>query len=214
MKRLILVMISILAAVSISAQEIKPQQSGGKRAKLPFEQQHEVRVSVGIDPQFFIFEMPYDNHNFSIPRTYDGPTYTTGAINLSYAYRFRRWFDFGVLLSYNSEYKRVFDNLTGDYLYRIYQHHITVMPTVRFTWLNRQWVRMYSSLGMGATFGAQSITGSQKPYNTDRLAFAFQCSYLGITVGKSLFGFAELGLGTKGLAIFGMGYRFNNSKKQ
>ncbi len=216
MKRLILLLMAILAAVSVSGQEIEPKTSGGKRAKIPFEQQHEVRVSVGIEPLYAIFQMPFDGYydNFHIDRTFDGPTYTTGAINLSYGYRFRRWFDFGVLFSYNTEYKRQFDALTGDYLHRIYQHHITIMPTVRFTWLNRKWLRMYSSLGMGVTFGVQSITEKQQLYDTDRLAFGFQCTCLGITVGKSFFGFAELGVGAKGTAVFGIGYRFNNPKHQ
>lgn len=216
MKRLILVMISILAAISTSAQEIKPQQSGGNRAKLPFEQQHEVRVSVGISPLFSMYNGLYDYlpSPYYVPRIIDGPTYTTGALSVSYGYRFRRWFDLGLLFSYNCEYKRQFNALSGDYLHRKYQHNITIMPTIRFTWLNRKWVRMYSSLGMGMTINTTNTTGSGGSTDGNSYALAFQCSYLGLTVGRSLFGFAELGFGAKGVAIFGMGYRFNNPKKQ
>ena len=114
----------------------------------------------------------------------------------------------------NCEYKRQFNALSGDYLHRKYQHNITIMPTIRFTWLNRKWVRMYSSLGMGMTIHTTNTTGSGGSTDGNSYAFAFQCSYLGLTVGRSLFGFAELGFGAKGVAIFGMGYRFNNHKKQ
>ena len=214
MKRLIILLIATIAAISASAQNLEPQENS-KRNKLPFTQQHEVRVSAGISPMFTISNMyDYVPSPYYVPRIIDGPTYTTGAINLSYAYRFRRWFDLGLLLSYNCEYKRQFNALSGDYLHRKYQHNITIMPTIRFTWLNRKWVRMYSSLGMGMTINTTSTTGSGGSTDGNSYAFAFQCSYLGLTVGRSLFGFAELGFGPKGVAIFGMGYRFNNPKKQ
>lgn len=216
MKRLILLLMAILVTVSVSAQSLEPQQSTGKREKEPFTQQHEVRVSAGISSLFTEFSGPYDYlpSPYYVPRIMDGPTYTTGALNVSYGYRFRRWFDLGLLFSYNCEYKRQFSALSGDYLHRKYQHNITIMPTVRFTWLNRKWVRMYSSLGMGMTICATNTTGSEELYDGNSFAFAFQCSCLGLTVGRSLFGFAELGFGAKGVAIFGMGYRFNNPKKQ
>ena len=214
MKRLIILLIATIVAISASAQNLEPQENS-KRNKLPFTQQHEVRVSAGVSPMFTISNMyDYVPSPYYVPRIIDGPTYTTGAINLSYAYRFRRWFDLGLLLSYNCEYKRQFSALSGDYLHRKYQHNITFMPTVRFTWLNRKWVRMYSSIGMGVTIQTQNISGPEKLSDNSIYGFACHCSYLGITVGKSLFGFAELGCGAKGFAIFGMGYRFNNPKKQ
>ena len=73
-------------------------------------------------------------------------------------------------------------------------------------------VRLYSYAGIGISFNHYSndsvgYPGKGRKYHD--LMFAGQVTPIGVTVGKSIFGFAELGLGTcfSGIA-FGVGYRF------
>lgn len=84
------------------------------------------------------------------------------------------------------------------------------MPVVRFTWLNRRWVRMYTSLGLGATF-ATGVDYETERFNDD--LFAFQFTPIGISVGRSLFGFAEVGVGAQGALMMGVGYKFKPKNK-
>ena len=190
------------------------QPKCGKCQRPPFSQQHELRASIGYVPMFaYLGSYFVDCTPPYISPTFRGPKYTTGAVSVSYGYRFYRWLDVGMVVSYYNEYHRLYDSFTNDYLGRVYNHHITLMPTVRFTWLDRKWVRMYSSLAAGATFYTQSQTKIKDEAHYNSQAFAGHITYLGITVGRSFFGFAELGLGAKGFATMGLGYKFNNPTK-
>ena len=66
--------------------------------------------------------------------------------------------------------------------------NLTLMPTVRFTYLDKPWVRMYSGLGAGLLVAFDNQGDS-------RLAPAFNLNWLGIEVGKGRWGgSAELGM--------------------
>ena len=238
MKRIIFLSVALFVAHAAMAQaEVKPsvaaasaqsvvlqsadalstvQPKCGKCQRPPFSQQHELRASIGYVPMFaylgsyFVDGMPPPSY---ISPTFRGPLYTTGAVSVSYGYRFYRWLDVGMVVSYYNEFHRLYDSFTNDYLGRVYNHHITLMPTVRFTWLDRKWVRMYSSLAAGATFYTQSQTKVKGEAHYNSQNFAGHFTYLGITVGRSFFGFAELGIGAKGFATMGLGYKFNNPTK-
>ncbi len=177
----------------------------GKRE--PFVQQHELRLTAGAYPVLpFWIDLGCEDEFPLRSRTHRGPVYTAGAWSLSYDYRFRKWFDLGLMLGYYGEYSRSYSNTDASPVGRNRAHAITVMPAMRFTWLNRRWVRMYSSLGLGATF----VFG-HRDRNTDSFRerhVAFQFTPVGISVGRSLFGFAEIGAGAQGCLMMGIGYKF------
>ena len=188
----------------------------------PFVKQHELRLTAGAYPVLLFINWVgcdggrdyfYDMY-YKCNRTYRGAEYTSGAWSLSYDYRFKKWFDLGVVFSYYGIYSKSYDVESEAIVGRNRAHYLTVMPMVRFTWLNREWVRMYSSLGFGATFGF-----GQRDYNNgpfDNSIFALQLTPIGISVGRSFFGFAEIGVGAQGALMMGVGYKFkpkNNSVK-
>lgn len=203
MKKLSLLLFLLTLPAALSAQE---ETARSRRQEL-FVPQHELRLTAGAYPilPFWIDlgcdgELPFPN------RTHRGPVYTGGAWSLSYDYRFRKWFDLGLTLGYYSEYSRSYSNRDASPVGRNRAHALTVMPAVRFTWMNRRWVRMYSSLGLGATF----VFG-HRDRNTDCFReghAAFQFTPVGISVGRSLFGFAEVGVGAQGTLMMGIGYKF------
>ena len=191
-KTVVPVILLLLTASTASAQEFVPQ--------------HELRLSVGCVPINHDYFTTYDF--IGNPLLRHGATYTAGLWSLSYGYRFNKWFDLSVAVSYYGEYSAVYSNLDNSKIHPDNMHAISILPVARFTWLNRKWVRMYSSLALGAYI---EVEQGARTY-TERYVGG-QLTPVGITVGKSLFGFAEIGIGTQGLATIGLGYRFNDKKK-
>ncbi|MDE5708845.1 MAG: hypothetical protein K2I32_05310 [Alistipes sp.] len=209
MKKSLLSLLLLTALpTALSAQEETPV-----RKREPFVRQHELRLTVGAYPL-----MPYlagsgcdAEHAFGFDRTHRGPVYTSGAWSLSYDYRFKKWFDLGLMLGYYGEYSTSYNNRNPSLTNRNRAHYLTIMPVARFTWVNTRWVRMYSALGLGATvgFGHDAYEGTRLHDAT----LALQCTPVGIAVGRSLFGFAEVGLGAQGVLMMGVGYKFKPKNK-
>ena len=60
---------------------------------------------------------------------------------------------------------------------RVRNYDLSVMPNVRFTWLNREWVRLYSGLGAGALFAWNNSDARE-------VLPVFDVNTIGIQVGK------------------------------
>lgn len=206
MKKLLLLIFLLTALPAVlAAQEEMPA-----RRQEPFVQQHELRLTAGAYPfmPYQLFERTGCDADRSalLGRTHRGPIYTSGVWTLAYDYRFRKWFDLGLAVSYYGEYCRSYSNLDSSFVGRDRIHAVTVMPVARFTWLNRKWVRMYSSLGLGATFGFGCLDRGTDCFSATSVALQF--TPVGISVGRSLFGFAEIGFGAQGALMMGIGYKF------
>lgn len=81
---------------------------------------------------------------------------------------------------------------------------ISVMPSVRFTYLNRPWVRLYSGVDLGlGIFGTEGKDSSSGDF-----LFAFNVTAFGINVGKKFFGQFELNAGFDSFVKVGIGARF------
>ena len=82
---------------------------------------------------------------------------------------------------------------------------VSAMPLVKFAWLNREHVGLYSKLAAGAGFTFTNQSEDTK----DNFAFAFQVTPIGMDFGGESFrGFAELGLGMQGLVNVGIRWLF------
>lgn len=84
------------------------------------------------------------------------------------------------------------------------------MPSIRFTYLNRKWIRLYSGVDLGCSYfftherdgnGLEKATGGQ-------FLFAFDVTPLGISIGNKFFIMAETNLGTDSFVKVGIGGRF------
>ena len=186
---------------------------------------HEIRFEVG-DPLVIMLlqeksKDPYPSDwvlpdNIPSPR-YDMPAVghawrATPVFSLNYHYRLTKWLWAGAMVNY-AYYK---DHT--DYGYDFYdsrnQHCITLMPELRFSYLNRPHVTIYSAVAAGATlfFGWEYHS---KPYavfyweKSKKVYPTFQLTAFGIRAGgEHLFGTFELGAGIKGFASAGIGYAF------
>ncbi|MCM1151194.1 MAG: hypothetical protein NC209_05520 [Alistipes sp.] len=214
-KRLLPILLLAALPGTLLAQEETPVSK-----REPFVPQHELRLTVGAFP-ILPYTDPWGYSEamfpaFSPKRLYYGPRYTDGAWSLSYDYRIKKWFDAGLTLSYYGEYGSSFRWSYRDeawsYVGRNYDFCLTVMPLVRFTWVNRKWVRMYSTLGLGVSFEFGHDALDAMRFRETLVAFQF--TPIGIAVGRSLFGFAEVGIGAQGCLMMGVGYKFKPKNKQ
>ena len=73
------------------------------------------------------------------------------------------------------------------------------MVNARFQWLNRDIVKMYSSLGLGAMTAFGLVKES---------FFFYDATWVGLAVGEKVYGYFEFGGGASGVARAGMGVRF------
>ena len=181
---------------------------------------HEVRFEVG-DPLGVYFLMNiYGEKNYGQTTEYtfepnrglSSSFRATPVFSLNYHYRLTKWLWAGAMVNY-AYYK---DHT--DYGYDFYdsrnQHCITLMPELRFSYLNRPHVTLYSAVAAGATlfFGWEYHS---KPYaefyweKSKKVYPTFQLTAFGIRAGgEHLFGTFELGAGIKGFASAGIGYAF------
>ena len=92
-------------------------------------------------------------------------------------------------------------------------HCITLMPELRFSYLNHPHVTLYSAVAAGATLFVGHENLSLETYDGQwwRLSTfpTFQLTAFGIRAGgEHLFGSFELGVGIQGFVSGGIGYAF------
>ncbi len=143
----------------------------------------------------------------------------SGAIDLQYLYRPLRWLSYGLDLTYESRkqdcisrsIKTDEETKMGEQTTR----YISLTPAVRFSWLAKDRVNMYSKLAFGMTFIADSYKKVSGEFDDTTVEseesrlFAYQVTPIGISVGTRIRGFAEMGFGRQGMFRFGLAYRFN-----
>jgi hypothetical protein len=137
---------------------------------------------------------------------------------LDYHYRASKWFWLGLTTGYNFYKEKgnvgnigMPENPTWQYK----EHHFLIMPSFRFSYLNRPHLTLYSGLAVGLYIKhgreyrdddclIQPIT-----IDHNRVFSAFQLTAFGVKAGaKHWFGSFELGAGIKGFANLGVGYEF------
>ncbi len=125
-----------------------------------------------------------------------GSRHTIPMFSVSYNSFFKRWFSLDTRLSFSGGYRNVYSGIESKYDHRNFEPYVTVMEMAQFTYLNRDWVRLYSSVGLGLTA-------------YEGLYLSLQTTLLGVSVGKKFFGFAECGVGAEYILLHcGLGYRF------
>ena len=175
---------------------------------------HEVRFEVG-DPLGIMILQNKNNHLPNISGsnlTAVGHAWrATPVFSFNYHYRLTKWLWAGAMVNY--AYYR--DHT--DYTYQVYNmrwmHCITLMPELRFSYLNRPHVTLYSAVAAGATVFVGHENSSWEEYDgqwwKESVYPTFQLTAFGVRAGgEHLFGTFELGAGIKGFASAGIGYTF------
>lgn len=218
LKRILFLFLTIGLAFSLHAQKEDPSW----KLTLP---RHDLQFGIG-DPALI---MNHD-HKFSwgvnstaddwFNNTYNALTIAIPTINFEYRYRFAKWFWFGGAISYNASFSRWEDYDTHDVLARTSNHYLSIMPSVRFSWLNTKYVTMYSGISLGCIIGYKENFNTDYEHNGRSKIFknilvdgAGQLTAVGIQVGKNWYGFTEIGIGCQGFIKAGFGYKFNKKAK-
>jgi len=237
MKNLLLIVIFALLCIDAFAQQsaasaaapdetrtatvVEERTRLRRRDRIPVRLGHELRLGAGAYGVGYVFlgytgcyEYPsfmrgdFSLKDFEFSKIYADAEYYTGVYSLNYSYRFNRTVSFGVAFSYagvTRRYRSLSDDSSagGDN-----RHFISLLPLLRLYWLNSKFVCLYSSVGLGVTVERDIEKFGNRRFVHNETMFAGQFSPLGLTVGKRLYGFAELGVGTQGVIIGGIGYRF------
>ena len=152
--------------------------------------------------------------------------FSTPVFSLSSHYRVTKWFWLG--LSFSFAYYRDPETIQNgsEFMAACNREYYTIafMPDVRFSYLNRPHVTLYSALSVGIAqfFGTEECIDVTYPENrhpwfsdginrnyAPTLFSTLHVTLFGVKAGwKQLFGSLELGAGYKGFGSVGIGYEF------
>ena len=153
----------------------------------------------------------------------------TPVISLDYHYRATKWFWLGLSTSYSFMKEKLYvgNVVSPDAFYwNCKEHHFLIMPSLRFSYLNRPHVTLYSGIAVGVLINrgnryygnlselpefvpaAWGFVPAELPDHTSA-GSAFQLTAFGLKAGGNhWFGSLELGAGIKGFVNLGVGYEF------
>ena len=182
---------------------------------------HEFRLGVS-DPLGFTYLRELFGSPTILGEPIDGISPTkqifTPVFSLDYHYRASKWFWLGLTTGYNFYKEKgnvgnigMPENPTWQYK----EHHFLIMPSLRFSYLNRPHLTLYSGLSVGLyiKYGREYRDDDCliQPITAEyiRMFSAFQLTAFGVKAGaKHWFGSFEAGVGIKGFVNLGVGYEF------
>ena len=153
----------------------------------------------------------------------------TPVISLDYHYRATKWLWLGLSTGYSFMKEKLYPGnvISPDAFYwNCKEHHFLIMPSLRFSYLNRPHVTLYSGIAVGVLinrgnryYGDLSALPEFVPAEWGFLpavlpdhtsaGSAFQLTAFGVKAGaKHWFGSFEAGIGIKGFVNLGVGYEF------
>lgn len=131
-------------------------------------------------------------------------------LRAEYGYNFLSWLNVGAAVNYSDYRMPMRYEDTKLYAYTEQFGVTSVTVKVRFYWLNRKWVRMYSAVGAGVGIihtNAFSYDSAGQGDFVTKAVFMPDLCLIGLTVGRKLYGRIEYGSMYGGLTA-GIGYRF------
>ncbi|MBR6064789.1 MAG: hypothetical protein IKP54_11625 [Bacteroidales bacterium] len=217
MKKLFLILIIVSLGWSLSAQE----------DTLSWKQQlqrHDIQIGIGdpllpafVTGQIFGHGRPDYYEQLPAVNWFGDDSYKwracTPAISISYKYRLTKWFWLGATLSYTCFLENRYDRVTNVKTSSERDHIISIMPSVRFSWLNKKYVTLYSGLSLGYAVDIIQYKSQTEKYSTAEHGVGFQLTAVGVHVGRKWYGFTEIGIGMQGFIQAGFGCNFNSKKK-
>ena len=185
--------------------------------KYEFKPHHEINLSQGIFPLIpSLFSgwgtgccMPNSTLDAYTNALYaKGETITTGAISVTYMCNTRKWFSYGGSVSFYGIYQKKYNRVTDEVVGRDYNQSFSTMGLARFIYLNREFVRLYGTIGLGIGFNKETDQLENKDLSDSQFFPAINFSPFGIQIGKKLYGLMECGYSANGIFLAGIGYKF------
>ena len=126
---------------------------------------------------------------------------------VNYRYAIKYWLHLGVEVYYGGKYSRQHDRITDAFVGTTDITQLSILPSIRFQYLDRPVVGLYSGVSVGVLFAIESDYLDPK-LRFDAVLPAFQLTALGVRVGNRVYGTAEIGVGHKGFFNIGVGSSF------
>ena len=135
-----------------------------------------------------------------------------GNYSIHYYYQVKPWCQVGVKAMVEAARVRHFSDTLRTRITSVDRYAIlSVMPSVRFTYLNRPWVRLYSGVDLGCAYLWSGTTdysgGKAEEKKNNNFLFAFNVTAFGVNVGKKFDGLFELNAGFDSMVKVGIGAR-------
>ena len=151
---------------------------------------------------------PNDAYTWLSP-SYECRTNVTPLFSFSYHFRLRKWLWIGATQTFSDVYQNIISP-EGDIETRLNEYAISTILDVRFSYLNRKHVTLYSGLGLGLM-----LKGYDSRYDGNyfsggvTITSVYQLTAFGVKAGSGhWFGNLELGCGYKGFISGGVSYDF------
>ena len=201
MKRIIIIMTLLIACATWHSAQAETKET---RAENP----HELRLGVG-DCSIYYAQRYSPKASYVDARVFD---LILPNIFVEYQYRVNSWLSAGLQVNAIGD---VYSDITvGSWELAIATYSegwVHVIPTATFTYFHRDWVNLYSGIGVGYAMQLETKGKTRNIWHT----FAAQATLLGISVGRDhWFGTFEAGALFTGRSMpdrcfnFAVGYRF------
>lgn len=133
-------------------------------------------------------------------RYYKGDTKYLSGVHAEYSYNFKPWVSLGAKATFamtSTAYRHVY---TNEVYRRDNRYSMGIVASVRFDYLRKSVVHLYSSVGLGI--------GALIEPDDSTVAPIYDITLFGITLGKKVYFFGEVGTGISGIIRLGVGCNF------
>ncbi len=131
--------------------------------------------------------------------------YTLNPVSVEVVWPMSKKWDVGGGITYNQIWQKFVEGSVTSYFF-------TAEAIIRYNIIKRDYFRLYAS-ACGGPFVATRVERTDNPSRYTESVFIPAEFYVGLSGGKRLFGFCEIGLGTRGGLRGGLGYRLNTSEQ-
>lgn len=133
-----------------------------------------------------------------------------GQYGVNYHYQVKHWCQVGAKFTVESTKITRYTDTTKVLMQDVSKEFLcTFMPSVRFTYLNRPWVRLYSGVDVGIGYFVDNKKNSANEVTrSGNFFFAFNVTPIGVNVGKKFYGMFETNIGFESVLKVGIGARF------
>ena len=202
MKRIIFTLTILIACVAWNTTLAETKET---RAENP----HELRIGVGDCSIYYAQRYSPHPGGYVDAREFD---VLLPNIFVEYQYRVNSWLSAGLQVNAIGDvYSDITVGCWGSAIATYSEGWLHVIPSATFTYFSREWVNLYSGIGVGYAMQIESKNTTRNIWHT----FAAQATLLGISVGKNYwFGSFEAGALFTGRSFpdrcfnFSVGYRF------
>ena len=202
MKRIIIIMTLLIACATWNSAQAETKET---RAENP----HELRIGVGDCSIYYAQRYSPHPGGYVDAREFD---VLLPNIFVEYQYRVNSWLSAGLQVNAIGDvYSDITVGCWGSTIATYSEGWLHVIPSATFTYFSREWVNLYSGIGVGYAMQIETKNRTRNIWHT----FAAQATLLGISVGKNhWFGSFEVGALFTGRSFpdrcfsFSVGYRF------